>query len=219
MSGISSVHPAFWELAPFVANLPDRFNEEGTCLHTGRNELRLFHREGYHLVVKSYKIPNIFNRFIYRYCRLSKAERAYRYALLFRQAQVGTPVPVAFITRGHFLLKRSFFVSLCSDLPHTFHELQTKNFTRIEDILRAVARATAAMHEAGFRHLDLTGHNILFDESPSVIPVEFVDLNRMALGTVSLKKGCGDLKYMDPNASHHPILIEEYLRCRNQKNR
>ncbi|MDR3129292.1 MAG: lipopolysaccharide kinase InaA family protein [Tannerellaceae bacterium] len=216
MINISFIHPDFKVLNSFVAELPDRFSRGGKCIHKGRNELRVFQYAGYDLVVKSYQRPNIFNRFVYGRLRRSKAERAYRYAMRFQQSGIATPTPIAFLTQGCFCLTDSYFVCLKSFLPYTFHDLQRRAFSRLEDILRAVARNTAAMHKAGFRHRDYTGRNILFDDVPEEIPVEFVDLNRMSFGYVSVKMGCEDLKYMDPNKTHHLVLLDEYCRYRNE---
>ena len=49
----------------FMLSIPDRFEKgEGTIIHKGRNELRKITYNGNVLVVKSFRTPNIINRFV-----------------------------------------------------------------------------------------------------------------------------------------------------------
>jgi tRNA A-37 threonylcarbamoyl transferase component Bud32 len=208
------IHPDFKVLETFIVDLPQHFEETGESIRKLRNELRVCQYAGYTLVVKSYRQPNLFNRFIYGRLRSSKAERAYQYALLLRQAGLSTPHPVAYLTQRHLLFGKSFFVSLHSTLPYTYTDLKSRSFSRLHEILLAVARNAAAMHNAGFRHLDYSSGNILFDDAPEEIPVELVDLNRMSFGYVKLKTGIQDLERLEGDSSRLRILLEEYSRLR-----
>jgi tRNA A-37 threonylcarbamoyl transferase component Bud32 len=187
-----SVHPDFHLLAPFIAGLPGDFGEGGTPLYTGRNELRLFDCQNLQLVVKSYRTPSPVNRVAYGWLRPSKAERAYTYALKLQQAGFGTPQPVGFLTcRKGPWFDRSYSVTLKSACPHTYRDLNLFPFKRRDDILQAIARFTARLHERGFLHADYSGGNILFDDTGEDIRIELVDLNRMRFGkAIDLEAGC-----------------------------
>ncbi|MDR1601132.1 MAG: glycosyltransferase [Tannerella sp.] len=185
------VHPSFSSLDSFMFRLPYIFREQGETIYKGRNELRLFHQEGYELAVKSYRRPNVLNAIIYGFLRASKAERAYRHALCLLAAGAGTPAPVGFVTcRRYFLFADSYSVTLRSACPYTYRDFATRTFARRDEILEAIARTTARMHENGILHRDYSAGNILFDDAPDAIAVEIVDLNRMSFGKVGLKKGC-----------------------------
>ncbi|MDR2120233.1 MAG: glycosyltransferase [Tannerella sp.] len=189
------VHPSFKSLEPFMLRLPYIFREQGETMCRGRNTLKLFRRDGYELVVKSYRHPHLLNAVIYGFLRASKAGRAYRYALRLLAAGVGTPAPVGFVTcRRYFLFADSYSVTLRSSCPYTYRDLATRTFFRRDEILEAIARTTARMHENGILHKDYSAGNILFDDRPRVIPVEIVDLNRMSFGKTGLEKGCRNFK-------------------------
>ncbi|MDH6356701.1 lipopolysaccharide kinase InaA family protein [Parabacteroides sp. PF5-9] len=186
-----TVHPTFYKLESFILQLPDIFDHEGEVIYQGRNELRLFHIEGYPLIVKSYQRPHLFNRIAYTCLRASKAERAYLYALKLIELGIGTPAPVGYIVcRDGLLMEKSYSVSLQSDCPHLYKDFYTKVFSREKEILTAIARTTAHLHMHGILHKDYSEGNILFDDSLKEIPVELIDLNRMVFGKVSLEKGC-----------------------------
>ncbi|MDR0757529.1 MAG: glycosyltransferase [Tannerella sp.] len=185
------VDPSFKSLSTFMLGLPSIFREQGETMFQGRNELRLFHWEGYELAVKSYKRPHALNAVIYGFLRASKAERAYCHALRLLAAGVGTPAPVGFVTcRRYFLFADSFSVTLRSTCPYTYRDFAAHTFVRRNEILEAIARTTARMHENGILHRDYSAGNILFDDASGAIAVEIVDLNRMSFEKTGLKKGC-----------------------------
>ncbi|MDR1331939.1 MAG: glycosyltransferase [Tannerella sp.] len=185
------LHPDYKRLEPFFLRLPSLFSAQGEVMFKGRNELRLFRQDGYELMVKSYRRPNVLNAVVYGFLRASKAERAYRHALRLLAEGIGTPAPVGFVTcRRWFLFAGSYSVTLRSACPCTYRELFVRTFPRRDEILEAIAYTTARMHEHGLLHRDYSAGNILFDDAPNVIPVEIIDLNRMSFGRVGMKKGC-----------------------------
>lgn len=187
----SVIHPDFKELEPFFVRLPMLFSEAGEQLYKARNELRIFRECGYDLVVKSYCKPNFINRIVYGFLRASKAERAYLYAFKLMDAGIGTPMPVGFITRRRwFLFTDSYSVSLKSTCVGQYNDLNKRPFLRQDEILAAIARTSAAMHEQELLHKDYSGGNILFDDTKENIPIELIDLNRIVFGKVNMEVGC-----------------------------
>lgn len=210
------LHSDFKELKSFMHRLPSIFTQEGTYIYKGRNELKVFEEEGYQLVVKSYKRPNILNKLIYSFIRSSKAERAYYNALKFIEAGIGTPKPVGFIVqRKGLLISNSYLVTLRSDCPSSFKDFRTRSFDREEAILEAIAKTTARIHNQGFLHKDYSSGNILFDESKDVIPVEIIDLNRMRFGFVSMKKGCKNFERLPATESMFETMGFTYAKERD----
>lgn len=205
------LNPSFRELVPFVFSLPSLFDKTGSLLYKGRNELRECEVAGKQLVVKSYATPNWPNRFAYGRIRSSKAERAYRYAEMFRQNGIGSPEPVAFFTQGkHFLFDKGYFVCLKSTCPYTYRDLLSRPFPRETEILQAIARTTARMHEAGFLHKDYSAGNILFDDRQPEIQVEIIDLNRMRLGSIGMREGCRNFERLPGKEDWLKVMAEIY---------
>jgi hypothetical protein len=184
--------PSFGSLRSFVLRLPVAFRrQEGEVMCRGRNELRAFRQGEYGLVVKSYRRPNALNAVVYGFLRESKAGRAYHYAQRLLAEGIGTPVPVGYLTfRRYFLFSDSYLITLRSACPYTYRDLANRPFARRREILEAIARTTARMHECGFLHRDYSAGNILFDDAPGTVPIEIVDLNRMSFGKVGLERGC-----------------------------
>lgn len=209
------VNPAFKELSSFMQALPVFFKNEGTTIYKGRNELKLFERGGRELIVKSYQVPHLINRIAYNSFRASKARRSYRYAEMLRQIGVGTPKPVGFYSTGTWLLfGSSYFVSLKSECPYTYRDFATHTFEHQEEILRAIARTTATLHEHGILHKDYSAGNILFTDEGNDIKVEIIDLNRIRFGTVNMEEGCRNFERLPGTHEVFAILADEYAKSR-----
>lgn len=209
------IHPDYKKLSAFVYALPSLFEKEGISIYKGRNELKEYEVEGYRIVVKSYRRPHFLNRIIYTWFRPSKAERAYRYAELFRKNGIGSPAPVAFYTKGHhLLLDEGYFVCLKSECPYTYRDFAKREFPRQDEIWKAIARTTACMHEQGYLHKDYSAGNILFRDDREEIEVEIIDLNRMQFGSVGLRKGCRNFERLPGNKRIWEVMGQEYARIR-----
>ncbi|MBO5699828.1 MAG: hypothetical protein J6R57_00240, partial [Bacteroidales bacterium] len=86
------IHKDFRDIKDFILSIPSKFEKgEGKVIYKGRNELREFEYGGKNFIVKSYKKPNIINRFVYGIFRPSKARRSYENALKLIEIGVGTP--------------------------------------------------------------------------------------------------------------------------------
>ncbi|MDH6534843.1 hypothetical protein D0T51_07445 [Parabacteroides sp. 52] len=213
--GKTVIHPDFLEFETFIKSIPQRFPNEGECIYKGRNEIRVFKEKGVEFVVKSYKRPNIINRFIYDFIRSSKAERSYLYAIRIAEAGIGTPTPVAFINNQHgILFDDSYFISLKSVCPYSLKDLYQRSFDRHTEILQAIGRTTARFHQHGFLHTDYSPANIMFDDSKETIRVDIIDLNRMSFGKVSLKAGCKDFNRIPAQGDIQDILGGAYAQAR-----
>lgn len=209
------VNPEFKEFFSFMQALPSYFKSGGMTIYKGRNELKLFEWGGRELVVKSYQLPHIINRIAYNSFRSSKARRSYRYAEMLRRIGVGTPQPVGFYSTGTWLLfGSSYFVSLKSECPYTYRDFATHTFKHKEEILRAIARTTAALHEHGILHKDYSAGNILFTDEADNIKVEIIDLNRIRFGKVDMEEGCKNFERLPGTHEMFVILADEYAKSR-----
>lgn len=119
----------------------------------------------------------------------TKAERAFRAALLLRAAGVGTPEPLAVAERweGDRLRESRFVAAYVPDLTNFRDELnrlysRAPRCAPLMDLLQCVADAIRRLHDAGLLHRDLGNQNIGLQRDPdhSSTPwkIFFLDLNR-----------------------------------------
>jgi glycosyltransferase involved in cell wall biosynthesis len=210
------VNPRYRKLfGNFMRTLPALFDIKGTTIYQGRNRLKVFEEKGVQLVVKSYQLPNIINRMVYNSFRPSKARRSYRYAELLLRIGVETPEPIGFYSTGTWLFfGHSYFVSRQSECTHSYRDFETGTLPHQEEILRAIARTTARLHDNGLLHKDYSAGNILFEETEQGIRVEVIDLNRMRFGKVSMERGCKNFERLPGTHEMFSILADEYARQR-----
>ncbi len=119
----------------------------------------------------------------------SKAERAFRNALLLRNAGVGTPAPIGIAEHweGTRLRESHFVAAFIPQLTNLRDELnriyaEAPYCAPLMTLLQCVANQTRAMHDAGLLHGDLGNQNIALQPHPETPDapwnVYFLDLNR-----------------------------------------
>ena len=212
------IHPKYRTktYVDFMFSLPNLFlHQEGEIIYKGRNELRRFNIEGTAVVVKSFRIPNIINRFVYGIFRPSKAKRAYENALKLIDIGIGTPFPIGYLTIRHGLLfTKSYFVSLQSPCPYVYNDLFYKEFYYADDVLTAVGETAAKLHEHGYAHKDFGRGNILFMKTNGGIKIDIVDINRLHIGKIDMYHGCKNLERLPATPHYHHLIANAYARVR-----
>lgn len=206
----------FCTLTDYAKALPALFKYNyGTVIYKGRNVLREMDWHGTKVVVKSFRVPNLINRIAYGVFRSSKAQRSFEYAKMLRREGIGSPAPVAYYTeRNGLLFTRSYYVSLKSECPFSYINLMRGDFPGQEEILRAIARTTAALHEKGYLHKDYSRGNILFRRTDKGVEVEIIDLNRIRFRTVDMEEGCRNFERLPGTPEMFAILADEYAKAR-----
>ena len=210
------VNPVFEYLDEFVYNIPEKFETEGITIHSGRNVIKSFEENGYKIVVKSFRKPNFINRLIYGNLRASKARRSYEYAQQLIASGVGTPTPIGYYEQKcGFLFSKSYYASLQSNCLSRFTDLiENTDFPDRNEILRAIGRFTAELHDKGFWHRDYSAGNILFQKVGTKIDIEILDLNRMGFGKVDVENGCRNFERLNIDAESLEIMAKEYATVR-----
>ena len=205
-------NPAFETLDEFVYNIPELFEKEGETIHSLRNIIKTFEYRGYKIVVKSFHKPNFINQLIYGNFRDSKAHRSYDYAQRLIGLGIGTPKPIGFYEQKClFLFSKSYFACLQSECNNQFSDLiKNTEFPDRNEILKAIGRFTATLHEKGVLHQDYSAGNILFQMKNEKIELELIDLNRIKFGNVDLEKGCRNFERLNINAESLEIMAREY---------
>ena len=174
------INEKYSDLTAFIEALPSRFSEEGNTIYDARNRVKIFHPtpDGAPIVVKSYRIPRLFQRVVYTFFRKSKALRAYEYASRLISSGIRTPEGIACIElyRGG-LLAESYFISAFTPLESLHDKMDGK--TRIDlPLVKSTAAFIATLHDRGILHGDPNLTNLLVDTSVNPPVFELIDTNR-----------------------------------------
>ncbi|MBO4317631.1 MAG: hypothetical protein J5855_05090 [Mailhella sp.] len=214
MNKTTVLNPQFEALRGFVETIDTDFPQEGTVVYRRRNTVKRFDAEPPRpaLFVKSYGIPNVFNRVIYRFFRLPKAERAYRHTLKILELGFESPAPVAYVLfTSPLTLGRSYYISKASKYGRDTLDMFYKHGKAGDRLAEAFALFTARLHKAGVMHLDYSSSNILYGREKDGWHFSLIDTNRMRFldRPLTMKEGCRNLVRI---TAHAPQL-QKFIDC------
>jgi len=181
-----TINPLFKEkLEDFLLNINSYFDENNNSIHKARNELKIISYSGVDTIVKSFKIPNFFNRIVYSFFRDTKAKKSYENSVKINDF---TPLPIGYIEFYEYgLLTKSYFVAEKFDYDFTIKEpIVNKELVDRENIFRAFANFTYQLHENGIYHNDYSPGNILVKRKETDYAFKIVDINRMKFKKLTL---------------------------------
>ena len=206
------VHPEYNGLKDWIKEIPFFFSSQGETIYKARNELKVFETDSGKIVVKSFQIPHIINRFAYSFLRRSKAERSYLYSMEIMKRGIQTPQPVAYIEiHKNGLLSASYYISGHSDYLLMRNFYFTKEMTEEDiEILKAFARFTAQLHDKEIYHTDYSPGNILYKKENNNILFYLIDVNRIQFKRVTEKMAYKSFHRMDFSIEMLKIVAEEY---------
>ena len=147
-----------------IFNIVENFSNTGKLFGDGkRNSIKLFEVENITINVKSFKIPNLINKIVYKYFRKSKAQRSFEFANHLIENGIGTPQPIAFLENFSLLgLKDSYYFSEHLNCDLTYRELvEVENYPDSENILRQFTRFSYLLHQKGIEFKDHSPGNTL----------------------------------------------------------
>ncbi len=124
------ISPDYQYMAKELFDIPRMFDEEqGEIVYSGRNFVRRFIIQGTPVVAKRFKRVNFFQQIAYTFFRSTKAERAFRYAGIFRKRGIETPHEIAFLeTYEHGLFTTGYLICTACPDPPAFPFLVLKVF-------------------------------------------------------------------------------------------
>lgn len=206
---IVNINPIYLSFSAEIANLPQSFDSEGKLLHSGRNQVKKFDWDGKTVIVKRYKKPNFFLRLQFAFLKNCKAMKAYKFGLLFNQANILTPTPIAYVIEGKWpIIKGSYFV--CEPVEGT--PLRGNIHASDEALIHSLAEELARMHAAGLMHGDLNFTNIYRDDAGRF---HFIDTNRSKIKKNPVKKDCAkNLMRLTHDRFLLTKIAKEYARIR-----
>ncbi|MCK0108978.1 lipopolysaccharide kinase InaA family protein [Flavobacteriaceae bacterium S0825] len=177
-----------------------------------RNSIKLFELDDQVVNIKSFKIPNVFNKIAYKFLRKSKAQRSFEYAKKLLDFGIGTPHPIAYYEDSSALFfGRSYYVSEQVDCDLTYRELiRDLNYPDHEKILREFTKFTFKLHENNVYFLDHSPGNTLIKKENDTYRFYLVDLNRMQFKSLSFVERIRNFERLTIHESMVKIMSEEY---------
>ena len=173
-----------------IKDLLDSFENAGESIWKKRNTLKIFALSGREVIVKSFKVPHLVNRFAYRYLRKSKARRSYEHARILRQKGILTPDPIGYREEFSLIgLGSSQYISAKLDYDFDFNALYDAGFENRDRILEKFTEFTFQLHERGIHHLDHSrGNTLIVKRGEDQWDFYLVDLNRMRFENMDYQK-------------------------------
>lgn len=198
-----------------LQNILDNFDNSGKLFIAGnRNSIKLFEYEGITINVKAFKVPNLFNKIIYKYFRDSKAKRSYNYATLLLEKGIGTPKPIAFYEQKSFLgLEKSFYISQHLEFDLMFRDLvENNNYPDKDIILKQFMAFCYKLHQNGIEFKDHSpGNTLIKKEGENEYSFYLVDLNRMIFHhEMTFEQRMKNLSRLTPYQDMIQIMSKEY---------
>lgn len=201
-----------------IENLINNFSKSGDVIKDSRNVIKSYESDIVTFNIKSFKIPNIFNSFIYNNLRASKAERSYKFAQKLLNLGIKTPEPIAYFEfKTRFFLRNSFYISKQLDYDFTIREvIKDDNFKDRIQILKMFSRFTYKLHENNINYLDHSPGNTLIKFNNNEYEFYLIDLNRMQFKKMSFDDRMQNFNRLTKDSSVIKIFSKEYATLINQ---
>ncbi|GGI57126.1 lipopolysaccharide kinase InaA family protein [Winogradskyella haliclonae] len=199
------------QLLDFIIN----FKSEGDMFNDGdRNVIKTNTIDDVTINVKSFRTPNLVNKFVYRFFRKSKAQRSFEYAQYLENNDIGTPKPYGYFENtGILSFEDSYYASEHLQADLTYRELTTNfKYPNHEAILRAFTRFSYQLHQKGINFLDHSPGNTLIELNNGNYKFYLVDLNRMKFGEMDFKTRMKNLSKLTIHESMIKVMSNEYAK-------
>ena len=212
------VNPTYQTTEKEIKTIIDQFDSIQDYVAKGdRNSIKKIKLSNQKIAtIKSFKIPNIVNKYVYRFFRESKAQRSFDYAKKLIDLGFLTPFPIAYVenrTATQFLSSFYFCEMVEADLTYRemVHDINWPNRT---EILKQFTRFTFQLHEAGIEFLDHSPGNTLIKQiGENQYEFYLVDLNRMNFHEVmDFDTRMKNFSRLTPHQEMVEIMAKEYAK-------
>lgn len=212
MSFFIKLHPESYLTISQVNNIINQFQQTGKLIGDGkRNVIKIIEVDNIKYNVKSFKIPNIFNKIAYKFLRKGKAQRSFEYACKLRQIKILTPDPQAYAIENSILFGKSFYISEQLDYDFTIRKMiDEPDSEDFEVVVRSFTRFTYNLHEKGIHFIDHSPGNTLIKKVEDSYLFYLVDLNRMNFKTLDFKTRIKNFARLSPHLNMLDLMSDEY---------
>ena len=208
------VHSDFQEKKAAIEQAIINFESiNGKLLKAGRNKIKSIKIGGMDLNFKKFRTPNLFNAFIYKYIRSSKAKRSYEYANILLEKSIQTPKPVAYFEGFNFFgLKESYYISIQVKYDLDFRVLiHDLSYPNRNEILKQFTAFTFSIHEANINFLDHSpGNTLIVKTKVNHYDFYLIDLNRMRFEKLNFDQRMHNIRRLWPSKYMLKIMAKNY---------
>lgn len=214
---IAIFNPEYRDFENNLLEYITHFDSQGVDFVIGqRNQIKLFQIPNQTVNIKSFEVPRLINRFIYKYFRKSKARRSFEFATALLEKGIGTPQPIAYFENSSFSgLQDSYYVSEHLQCDFTLRELvENLDFPDHENILRHFTHFSYQLHKKGIEFLDHSpGNTLIKKEKNEGYSFYLVDLNRMQFHhKMSFDLRMKNLCRLTPDREMVSVMSNEYAK-------
>jgi tRNA A-37 threonylcarbamoyl transferase component Bud32 len=206
------VNSKYDHLKEQLLELTKEFSEKGNTIYDGRNILKTFELDGINICIKSFKKPNMINKWVYAYFRKSKARRSYEYAVELQKRGINTPEPVAYIEEKSLVFGRSFYICLNQEYDFTLRELYGEQVEDRKEVFRQFTEFSYSMHQNDVFHIDYSPGNVLIKKQENGYFFSVIDINRMQFKKIDLNLALVNLSKIWASDYMYPIIAEKYAK-------
>ncbi len=197
----------------FFKNIKEEFLKSDQIITNKRNIIKLILYDDIEIVVKSFKIPHLLNKIVYRFLRDSKAKRSFLNAQKLIELGINTPTPIGYIEFFDPFLSESFYICKYFDFDFEIRDvLKDKNFSNREQILKEFIKFTYNLHQNGVYHIDYSPGNILIKQINNQYIFFIVDVNRMKFMKLTAKLRLKNLSKLSASLEDTEFLASEYAK-------
>jgi len=184
----------------------------------GRNKVKYFKVKGLEINVKSFKIPNLINKVVYKFFRKSKAKRSFEHAKFLIKNGIGTPIPYAYYEFSTpFGINKSYYFSKQFSYDFSYHKLVIEpNYPNHENILRQFTQFTYKLHENGIYFKDHSPGNTLILKKGELYEFSLIDLNRMDFITYDFDSRMKNFSRLTKKKEMVRVMSDEYAKLINE---
>lgn len=210
------INPKYRQARNLIPQLIENFETEGQAIHEGRNVVKSVQTNYGEWIIKQYKRPLLFQRFVYTFFRKSKAERAYLFADKLFSLGIESPEGIAYAEKKEKgLFNTGYFISTTCHYPPLYPILNKANFDK--SLAASLAAFFVYMHSKGFLHGDPNLKNILYQKcSEGDIHFSVIDTNRSCFKSRLTQKRCLDnLKRITHHRDLLKCIVNDYANIRN----
>ncbi|MCF1192155.1 lipopolysaccharide kinase InaA family protein [Mangrovimonas sp. AS39] len=214
------VHPDYKEFESEILDCIESFKKEGDLvLDGGRNIIKSFSLGSEIINIKSFKKPQFFQAFVYKYLRESKAKRSFEYARKLINLGISTPFPIAYVEDFSSIgLDSSFYVSKHIDYDFDFRDLiHQPRFPDRQNILEQFTEFTFQLHENGINFLDHSpGNTLILNQGQGTYQFFLIDLNRMVFEPMGFEKRMHNFRRLWLSKTMVDIMSKKYAKLCNR---
>jgi tRNA A-37 threonylcarbamoyl transferase component Bud32 len=166
----------------FIKNIKEYLmSNDGEVIFQKRNTIKKVEFNSTAYVIKSFKIPHLLNKVVYKLFRKSKARRSYENSVRLMDLGINTPKPIGYLENQNlFFLLDSYYV--CEFFDYDFEiraVFKDKNFINRDIILKEFVAFSYDLHNKGVYHIDYSPGNILVKKRDDEYDFFLIDVNRM----------------------------------------